>query len=394
VAIISFADISAKHRERSRGTGDRTRYCARILNNSRHVPEEFLSSSRIAFLCLWLVASMMGQSKAPMPQLKPRPAESATAGASNLPPDTPVITIQGLCEKPAGSSATPSDCKTVITRAEFEKVLNVAAPNLPKNQLKQFAGRYVVALVVAEKAHEQGLDQSPEFQELMTLQRLQVLDRLASDQMQREAAKVTDNEIEEFYRQHQADFKTVSYDKLYVPKEKQFEGPPADPDLQKKRQASESDMKEEADKLRARAAAGEDFTKLQQDAYDFAGFKAKASNTHVNGISKTAVPSTEAAIFDLKKGEVSQVLSTGQGFMIYKVDDVQDRPLADVRSEIARRLQGEKMKAVSEQLQKSASESTTFDEAYFATPAPPTLLNPGEVPSAPNPSSNAAPGKK
>jgi len=337
---------------------------------------------------------MMGQTAVPMPQLKPRPAESATSGTSNLPPDTPVITIQGLCEKPAGSSATPSDCKTVITRAEFERVVNAVQPNLPKNSLKQFAGRYVMALVVAQKAQEQGLDQSPEFQELMTLSRLQILDRLVSEQMQRESGKVTDSEIEDFYRHHQADFKTVSYDKLYVPKEKQLEGQPADPDLQKKRQASENEMREEADKLRARAAAGEDFSKLQQDAFDFAGLKTKAPNTHVNGVSKTAAPSSEAPVFDLKKGEVSQVVSTGQGFMIYKVDDVQDRQLADVRGEIARRLQGDKMKAASDQLQKSASDSTTFDEGYFATPAPPTLRNPGEVPSAPNPSSNPAPGKK
>lgn len=358
--------------------------------------EGFLANTRIGFVCLLLLGGMMGQTAPPTPQLKPRPAERGTSGSSNVPPDTPVITIQGLCEKPVGSSATPSDCKTVITRAEFEKVVNAIQPNMPKNSLKKFAGNYVMALMVAEKAHEQGLEQSPEFQELVYLSRLQILDRLATEQMQRDAAKVSDSEIEDFYRQHQSDFKTITYDKLYVPKQKQLDttAQPGDPDLEKKRQASEAEMKEEADKLRARAAAGEDFNKLQQDAYEFAGLKSKAPSTHVDNLAKASVPTTEAPVFELKKGEVSQVLSNAQGFMIYKVDDLQDQQLAAVRGEIARRLQGEKLKAVSDQLQKSASDSTTYDDAYFSTPAPPTLLNPGEVPSSPNPPSTPAPGKK
>ena len=357
-----------------------------------------MASSRIGLLCLLLLGTMIGQNppSAPTPQLKPRPAESAMSGSSNVPSDTPVITVQGLCERPAGSSATPSDCKTVITRADFEKVVNAIQPNMPKASLKQFATRYVMALMVAEKAHEQGLDQSPEFQERMSLSRLQVLDVLASEQMQRDAAKISDSDIEDYYHQHQADFKTISYDKLFVPRQKQSDtaAQPGDPDLEKKRQASETEMKQAADKLRVRAAAGEDFNKLQQDAYDFAGLKAKLPNTHFNNIAKASLPPTETAIFEMKKGEVSQVLGSPQGFMIYKVDEVEDQPLANVRGDIARRLQGEKLKAFSDQLQKSASESTTFDDSYFSTPAPPTLRNPGEVPSSPNPSSTPAPGKK
>jgi hypothetical protein len=355
-----------------------------------------LAISRIGLLCLLLVGTMFGQTTPSAPQLKPRPAESAMAGASNLASDTPVITVQGLCERPAGSSATPSDCKTVITRADFEKVVTAIQPNMPKASLKQFATRYVMALMVAEKAHEQGLDQSPEFQERMNLSRLQVLDVLASERMQRDAAKVSDSDVEDYYRQHEADFKTITYDKLYLPRQKESEtaAQAGAPELEKKRQASETEMKEEADKLRARAAAGEDFSKLQQDGYDFAGVKAKAPNTHFNSIAKASLPPTEATILELKKGEVSQVQGSPQGFLIYKVDDIEQQPMANVRAEITRRLQTDKLKAFSDQLQKSASENTTFDDAYFATPGPPSLRNPGELPSPPSPSPTPAPGKK
>lgn len=139
-------------------------------------------------------------------------------------------------------------------------------------------------------------------------------------------------------------------------------------------------MKQEADKLRAQAAAGEDFVKLQQEAYDFAGMKliASASNTHVDKVAKAHMLGNDASIFELKKGDVSQVINDPQGFMIYKVDDTQDQPLADVREEITRAVQSAKLRAVQEFMQKQVTQDTAYNEAYFAVPAPPSLRKPGE----------------
>jgi hypothetical protein len=329
--------------------------------------------------------------------LKPRPSNPVEdlqpAEDSKTSPDAPVITINGVCDK---SGTATSDCKTVVTRAEFEKVIRTIQPNMPKAQQKQFATRYVNVLLLAGKAHELGLDHGPEFDEQMYLARLQVLARLGGEQFQKDAGKVSDSEVEAYYHEHSSDFKTISYDRIYVPKQKQTDTTgqkPNDPEAQKKREASETEMKEEADKLRARAAAGEDFAKLQQEAYDFAGMKLKASNTRVDKVRKNALPPTDAAIFELKKGDVSQVFNDPQGFMIYKVEDFQDQPLADIHEEVSRTLQGEKLKKASESLQKTAASDTTYDNAYFGTPAPPTLRNPGEAPVPANPSPQP-PGKK
>jgi PPIC-type PPIASE domain len=350
-----------------------------------------LTICRSGCVYLLLVACALGQTE--VPQLKPRPSttEGQTTGSA-LAPDSPVITVQGLCERPPGSSATPSDCKKVITRAEFERVLSVVQPNMPKAAQKQFAGRYVAALMLAEKAHETGLDQGPAFDEQMYISRLQVLARLAGEQMQKDAAKVTDSEIEDYYRQHSSEFKSATYDRIYVPKQKQLDA--TAPDAAKKTEASPPEMKAEADKLRARAAAGEDFAKLQQEAYDFAGMKLKATNTHFASVRKTNVQPTDVSVFDLKPGEVSQVVDTPQGFMIFKAQAFEDQPLTAVREEVARRVQGEKLKKASDSLQKSAAENTTYDDVYFATPPAPTLRNPGEAPAKPNPAPTPPPGKK
>ena len=358
-----------------------------------------------AVACLLLAGAALAQSSPSAPSLKSRPASpakqqgssatpSAAAGAaasgetSSVAPDAAVITIQGLCEKPGGSSATPADCRTVITRAEFEKVMNAVQPNMPAAAKKQFANRYVAALYLAEKAHELGLDQGPGFDEKMYLARLQILASLGGERVHQDAAKVTDGEVETYYHEHIADYKTISYDYLRIPKQKQLDPAsekPNDPDLQKKREASETEMKAEADKLRARAAAGEDFAKLQQEAYDFGGYtQNKASNPRVDKARKDRIPPAEVSIFGLKVGDVSQVFSGPSGFVVYKVEAIEEVPVASVHDEISRKLASDREKGAIESLQNS----TKLDDAYFATPAPPappTLRNPGEAAPAPAP---------
>lgn len=342
-----------------------------------------------AFVCLLMAGTTLGQANS-QPQVEPR----SNAGVEDLPtpgpeaqvaPDAAVITIKGVCEKSANPA---SDCNTVITRNQFEKIVSAVQPNMPKQVQKQMAGRLVEFMVLSQKAHEMGLDQGPNFDEQMYLNRLQVLARLAGEQIQKDASKISDSEIQDYYKQHSDEFKTISYDKIYVPKQKSGTTTNSTaPDAQKQRQAAEGEMKQEAEKLRTRAAAGEDFVKLQQAAYDFAGMKlvASASNTRVDKVSKAHMLGNDASIFELKKGDVSQVIDDPQGFMIYKVEDMQDQPLADVHEEITRAVQSQKLKAASDVIQKQVTEDTTYNTAYFAVPQPPSLRKPGEeAPAAPS----------
>jgi hypothetical protein len=342
-------------------------------------------------VCLMLATAAIGQTTKPAPTLKPRPSESnELIPGSNLAPDAPVITIQGLCERPPNSNATPVDCSTVVTRADFEKLVNAVQPNMPAANRKPFATRYVTILLLAEKAHEMGLDKSPEFDEQMYIARLQLLARQAGEKMQRDAASVPDSEISDYYQQHASDYKTISFDRIFVPRQKQSATPANELNTTKGSEASEAEMKTEADKLRARAAAGEDPTKLQQEANDLAGNKTKVTNVKVENMRKTSIPASDAGIFDLKAGEVSQVFSDATGYRIYKVTEVKDLPLASVHDEIARALQGQNMKNAYDSLQNSAK--TTFDSTYFATPAAPSLRNPGEAPAPQG--TTPPPGKK
>jgi hypothetical protein len=363
-----------------------------------------LKTFQTVLACLVLAGVVLAQSNSSGPLLTARPASpapSAAAETSSVAPDAAVITVPGLCDKPAGSTAPTADCKTVITRAEFEKAVNAIQPNMPDAGKRQLAVGYVTALFFAQKAHDAGLDHGPDFDEKLYLTRLQLLATLGRGQVHKDAANVTDAEVEAYYHDHIAEYKTISYERIYIPKLKKID--PAtqkanDPDLQKQRDASQVEMKAEADKLRARAAAGEEFSKLQQEAYDFGGYtQIKASSPRVDKARKASIPPADASIFELKAGEVSQVFVDPGGFVIYKVEAIEDVPVASVHDEISRALAGGREKGDIESLQNS----TKLNDAYFAPPAampaaaPPTLRSPGDATSAPTPAPpTSAPGKK
>jgi hypothetical protein len=99
--------------------------------------------------------------------------------------------------------------------------------------------------------------------------------------------------------------------KIYVPSGSWFDGQKPNDPSQKKRESSETAMKDEPMAVRPRCA-GEDFPSCSE--YDLAGMKLKANNA-VEKVRKTALPPTDSD-FDLKKGEVSQVFNDPQGYMI------------------------------------------------------------------------------
>ena len=88
----------------------------------------------------WLVCVLLGTlawgqaaRSAPPPQPAPAPMSQPTPAdtSASVPDDAAVLTVTGVCDspqKPPAGSAT-GDCKTIITKAEFESLVNTLAPN-------------------------------------------------------------------------------------------------------------------------------------------------------------------------------------------------------------------------------------------------------------------------
>lgn len=352
------------------------------------------------WLCLLLLAAeAWGQ--AAKPAARPAPPKAATAsgaaatsttGAANIGPATAVITIAGLCDKPPADKSKAADCKTMVTRAEFEQLVAAVAPTIATPGRKQLATQYGMALVMVHKAHEMGLDQGPRFQELMRVARIGVLTKELSQKLQEQAEKISDKEIETYYHNNEASFQEVDLQRIFIPRSKQTaesKDKPSDDAAakdaaKKEQQESEEAMKKLAEALRGRAAAGEDFAKLQDEAIAASGFKGKPP-TRLGKVRRTSLPPDQGEVFNLKVGETSQLIATPNGYLVYKAGDKDTLPLDHVREEISTALQSQRMQNAMQAIQQSATPE--LNPKYFADAT--TDAPHGHAPDAAQPATKA-----
>jgi len=319
-----------------------------------------------------------GWGQAAKPAAPPAPPKAATAtsaagtnraGPATLGPGTAVITIPGMCDRPPADKSKAADCKTVVTRAEFEQLVAAVAPTLAPPARKQLATQYGMALVMVHKAHEMGLDQGPRFQELMRVARIGVLTKELSQSLQEQAQKISDKEVETYYHNNTSAFQEVDLQRIFVPRSKELadtKDKPVDDAAKKAQQESEDAMKKLAEMLRGRAAAGEDFEKLQAESIAASGFKGKPP-TKLGKVRRSSLPADQAEIFNLKAGETSQVITIPNGYLVYKLGEKNTLPLDKVREEIVTTLSSQRMQDAMQTIQQSATPQ--LNPGYFAEAA-------------------------
>ena len=360
-------------------------------------------------------------------ETKPQaPAPTAPAApedkSGSVPANAPVLTIDGVCppqpkaataartaagaKTPAAKSST-AGCKTVITKAQFEKLANSLAPNVTPQLKKQLAGLLPRLMAMSQDAQKEGLDKTPEFAERVKFVKMQVLSQALQQEIQKKAADVPDADLQKSYKEHPETFEQCNLDRIFVPRTKQVEPEAkADEDKDKDEKLTEEQQKakEAADKakseegeqamtklaedLRARAAKGEDFAKLQKEAFEAAGMKIESPTVNLPTVRRTGLPPGHAAVFDLKPGDVSQVISDSGGHYIYKVNSKTELPFDQAKNEIHSKLQNDRMRDMMEKVNKSFN--VTPNEDYFGPggvgAAPPQHMprpRPGMPPNAP-----------
>ncbi len=305
---------------------------------------------------------------------------AAAATPSNLPPEAPVITIKGLCDDKLAKSSSGSEkkaCETVISRAEFEKLAESLQPGMPAPVRRQLATVYPRMLLMAQEAQKRGLDKQPGFQEKMAFARLQMLYQELSRAVQQRASQISEQEIEKYYHDNPTAFEEATLQRIFVPHSKQVEpsknSKPTEPKVdesQAQQKAAEEAMTAEANKLRARAAAGEDFEKLQKEAFEFAGLKASSPSSDLGKVRRMNLPPSQSSVMDLKPGEVSQSISDPSGHYIYKIVTKEALPLSQVKEDIRGTLQSQKVRDAMQAIEQSGT--AELNDAYFgAAPAGP-----------------------
>jgi hypothetical protein len=319
--------------------------------------------TKYALFCLFLVTLAGGQT--PPAQPSGTPVDSPPASAASVTPDTPVITINGVCDHPPADKLA-SSCKKVITRAQFELMIQAVPSNTPVSARRQFASKYVSALVLDQKAREMGLGQGAEFEGKMQIARTQVLAQVLNLMVYDHAIQVSDQQIEDYYHQNPALYMEADLTKILVPGIQQLPAPKeklSEAEELKRNQESEKIMKAEAEKVRERAIAGEDFGKMQTEAFQLALVKDDPPSTSMGKVRGENLPPEHLSVMDLKTGEISPLLLDKAGYDIYKVGEKRALPLADVREDIRRTLVEVHRKAETDAILNATK--TTYDENYF-----------------------------
>jgi hypothetical protein len=310
--------------------------------------------------CLLLAGLAYGQAAPPTAPATAgaKADESASAAADKAPevkvgPDDTVITLKSFC---SDSTQQGDACKTAITRAQFEKVADALQPNMSPAVRRQAATFYSKMVKMSAAAEKRGLDKGPTFEEKMALARMQILSQELSHALQEDSAKVSDSDIEDYYKKNAASYEEGSFARIFIPRAKQIKpaavatkagakpGTTAaakpvamQPPTEAQQKAAEEAMTRLAGALRARAAKGEDPDKLQKEAYVAAGLPGSAPSTKTEKVRRATLPANHQAVMDLNPGDVSQVISDpNSGHYIYKLISKETLSLNDdkVKAEI------------------------------------------------------------
>ncbi len=272
---------------------------------------------------------------------------------------------------------------TVVTKAEFEKLISALEPNMPTQMRQNVADQLVKIIILAGQGVKENLQTQPRTEDLLRFMRMQVLANVYNQQLQEKAKEVPPDALQKFYDEHQSEYEELTLHRVYIPKN-------VPPDAKK---LTDAELAALATSLDERAKKGEDFDKLQEDAFKAENIKNLPPPTNMGPQRRANFPPSQAAtVFALKPGEVSGVITDSMGDFIYKLDSKRVLPLEQVKAEIQRQLQAEQYQNQLGSLFEPVK--ATLNQQYFGQFA--SISLPGKPPAprgnTPPPASQPKPG--
>lgn len=352
--------------------------------------------------------SAFGQSPMPVSATKevtlppPAPAgatslvpQKVASAVVEVPTDTPIVTLQGVCDgAPASKTAATKSsaaknaaksCKTVITKAQMDALLDALMPNATPDSRRQFALNYIRMLAASGVATEKNLWKDPavakELEARVEFTRMQVMAGSLYHRVEKLAEDVQESEIKSYYDDHAATYTQGEVQRITVMKAA-VAGTPLDPAM----------LRTKAEELRARAVKGEDFDQLQKEAVQAFNPGGTVPPTKVATTRRSGLLATEGVVFDLKPGEVTPLVESQGAFEILKLVSRQAVPLESVRAEIKSGLTNGHLQLIMKDATKGVT--ANFNLAYLGLSSTPELfLSPSlRPPTKPGTGSGVNPG--
>ncbi|HKR62741.1 MAG TPA: peptidylprolyl isomerase [Thermoanaerobaculia bacterium] len=271
--------------------------------------------------------------------------------------------------KPATPAADPvviAAGDLSITQSEFESAVKTLPAEYQQYAQgpgkKQFAEDYLRMKMLSAQGTKAGLDKDPAITRQLTLMRENLI---AQAQMKKIESDIvlTDEDLKKVYDANKDSYEQVKARHILIA----FKGSPAA--QSGKPELTEEQAKAKAEDLRKQLVAGASFEELAKKESDDTGSGSQGGS--LGEFNKgQMVPEFEKAAFEAKPGELTPVVRTQFGYHIIKVDEHSYTPFAQVQPVIEKQERQNRLQAALEKMKTDAK--VTFNDAYFAPPAPPT----------------------
>lgn len=279
--------------------------------------------------------------------------------------------------EPAAASGTEKVILKVganqVTEADFNFVLGGLSPQIQQavaaEGRRSLGEQYAMMILLSQQAITHQLDSSAAFRRWLALQRIQWLAEAEVNYVESQV-KIGPEEVSEYYAANPDSFEEVQVHQVVVRK-KPAGASPETPGL------SPSEAKTRAEAIHAALAGGKDIKAVAEEFH-------KSNEVFVGTEPRTfrrgqLTGDLQAAVFQLKDGELSQPLDNEQAFIILRRLGSHRLELEDVAQEIEDLLRSQRVQSTLAEMKSKAT--VWMDEEFFAAPAQPAAP-PAQAPQA------------
>jgi hypothetical protein len=285
------------------------------------------------------------------------PAPPAANSAPAMPelPDEAVVAIFGDGTK--------------LTMREFKQIYTALPPANQQMALRNrevFLHQWEMMRKLTKMAETAKLDQESPYKEALDYGRMNVL-------AQAEITSTVNNitiapeEIVKAYDSNKKKYTQVKVKAIYI----SFSDEAASSATKGKKSLTEAEAKAKADKLKSALQGGSDFVKLVKENSDDETSRDKNGDFATLRFTDNIPDAFRSAVFALKQGEVSEPLKQPNGFYLLRAEEVNVRPLSEVRDDIYNDLKNDRSTQWLDQVNRDSKLQFVSPEFVGRPAAPP-----------------------
>lgn len=302
------------------------------------------------------------------------------AAAQTLPPPPPPSaqqeSIYDKLERLPSDTVLATWEGSKVTASEITRFL-MAVPHLKANferNPQEFIRQQLMLRRLARMATDDKLDQRHPYKERLDFARTITLAQVRMDE-ELSQIPVTADDQKKYYQENSDRYTTITAKVIYIPFSHQASVSSADP---KARQPlTEEEAKPKAQDLVRQLRAGADFVKLVEEHSEDPGTKAQKGDFGKPIRRNDEIPEpVKTALFNAKKGEITDAIRQPNGFYIFRIEDRAMQPYDEVKDSIYQALKQSRHEVWQKGIHDQVVTGVQFDSSIFGStpstpPAPP-----------------------